>query len=161
MAVSFNEDSWLWVDSRWNVSGWSSRTTVPCSCPACTPHLVCSPGWIMPPVIQTTSNWGDSHLYHDAKNTRAHKRYTLFLPLLHGKNNEPAHRAGNFTDLTQSKVPAFKSLVMQMTTSCFLFTLMCILQQQSCEKYIFYFSIHFSSAYIKYSLLRFLSSVSG
>lgn len=35
------------------------------------------------------------------------------------KNNEPAYREGNFTGLIQSQVPAFKSLVMQMTTSSF------------------------------------------
>lgn len=34
------------------------------------------------------------------------------------KNNESAYRAGSFTDLVQSQVPALKSLVMQMTTSC-------------------------------------------
>lgn len=33
------------------------------------------------------------------------------------KNNESAHRVGNFRDLIQSQVPSFKSLVMQMTTS--------------------------------------------
>lgn len=67
------------------------------------------------------------------------------------KNNEPAYRAGSFTDLIQSQVPALKSLVMQMTTSCS-FPLWCASSSSIIAKifsiYFFYFNpvkINFSS----------------
>lgn len=85
--------------SWWNISGCKSRdkkTMILCSCSACTRDPICSPGWIMPPVIQTTSNWGDSHLHHEqtqgkwCRNSYAHKHYTLFL-LLHAEKIMSLH----------------------------------------------------------------------
>lgn len=114
----FEKKSW------WNISGFKSRktkTTSLCSRSAWTPDPICSPGWIMPSVIQTRSNWGDSHLHHEqTRGNRCKKKYMYLQALcfwfLTQENNEPGYRAGNFTDFIQSQVPSFKSLVMQITT---------------------------------------------
>lgn len=69
--------------------------------------------------------WGDSYFHHEQtqgkwrKNLCACKRYARVFPPAHRKINEPACRAGSFTDLIQSQVSALKSLSMQIT-SCFL-----------------------------------------
>lgn len=96
------------------------QTTILCSRSACAPDPICPPECVMPPVIQTTSNWGDSHFHHEQTKIHALANTTLCSSsfFFTRKNNEPAYRAGSFTDLVQSQVPALKSPVMQMTTSC-------------------------------------------
>lgn len=115
--------------SRWSVFRLQiqtqKQTTILCCRSACTPDPSCSPECIMLHVSQTASNWGDSYFHHEQtqgkwrKNTCACKRYARVFPPAHRKINEPACRAGSFTDLIQSQVSAFKSLSMQITC-CFL-----------------------------------------